>query len=42
MSATRFLARLSLSFVILGAGQLASAADAGAASPRDVVGTWAT
>jgi hypothetical protein len=42
MSATRFLARLSLSFVILGVGQLASAADAGAASPRDVVGTWAT
>lgn len=42
MSPTRFLARLSLSFVFLGVGQLASAADAGAATPRDVVGTWAT
>jgi hypothetical protein len=42
MSATRFLARLSLSFVVLGVGQLASATDAGAAAPRDVLGHWAT
>jgi hypothetical protein len=42
MSATRFLARLALTLVVLGSGQLASAANAGAAAPRDVSGSWAT
>jgi hypothetical protein len=31
-----------LTLVVLGVGQLASAADAGAAAPRDVLGSWAT
>ncbi len=42
MSAMRSLARLALTLVVLGVGQLASAADAGAAAPRDVFGSWAT
>jgi hypothetical protein len=37
-----FLARLALTLAVLGIGQLASAADVGAAAPREVVGTWAT
>ena len=42
MSAARLLARLALTLVVLGVGQLAPAADAGAAAPRDVSGSWAT
>jgi len=36
------LARLALALAVLGVGQLASAVDVGAASPREVSGTWAT
>lgn len=37
-----FLARLALVLAVLGVGQLASAADVGAASPREVSGNWTT
>ena len=36
------LARLFITVAVLGAGQIASVADVGAASPREVLGNWAT
>ena len=39
---TRFVARLALTLVLVGVAQLTSVADAGAAAPRDVLGSWAT
>jgi len=36
------LARLILTLAVFGVGQIASAADVGAASPREVLGNWAT
>jgi len=36
------LARLILALAVFGVGQIASAADVGAASPREVSGNWAT
>jgi hypothetical protein len=42
VSAARLLARLALTLVVLGVGLLAPAADARAATPREVSGSWAT
>jgi Protein of unknown function (DUF3224) len=37
-----FLARVALTLAVLGAAQVASAAQVGAAAPRDLSGNWAT